>query len=63
MACRYMAVEARAEWVMKFWVPLLIGVVSICCILIEFRVGYQYIGLYIDEDNFQPDAQECGAEQ
>ena len=39
-----MFVEAKAEWVMKIWVPLLIGTVSILCILIEFRVGIQYIG-------------------
>ena len=39
-----MFVEAKAEWVMKIWVPLIIGTISILCVLIEFRVGLQYMG-------------------
>jgi hypothetical protein len=39
-----MLVEAKAEWVMKIWVPFIIGTISILCIGIELRVGLQYMG-------------------
>lgn len=57
--CRYMIVEAKAEWFMKIWVPLIIGTISILCILIEFRVGLQYVGQLAGLDYFG-DSALCG---
>lgn len=55
----YMIVEAKAEWFMKIWVPLIIGTISILCILIEFRVGLQYVGQLAGLDYFG-DSALCG---
>jgi hypothetical protein len=42
--CRYVAVQAHAQWVMRIWVPLVILTISVLCVAIEVRVGIQYIG-------------------
>lgn len=65
VACwsRYMATQEHAEWIMKIWVPLLIGSISIVCILIEVRVGVQYIGQLMDNPDFLPRPGDCAEAQ
>lgn len=45
---------------MKIWVPVLIGTVSILCILIEFRVGVQYIGQLANFEEYSTEDIICG---
>lgn len=42
--------QGWAPWIMKIWVPLLIGLISILCILIEARVGIQYWAAKVGAD-------------
>lgn len=51
--------QARAEWVMKLWVPLIIGAISIACILIEVRVGIQYIAGDLLDLSWAREAPSC----
>jgi hypothetical protein len=57
--CRYMLVQEKAAWVMKVWVPLLIGAISLACIVIEARVGLQYLADIFDADFAKADYQVC----
>ena len=58
-ACRYILVQARAEWVMKIWVPLIILSISLLCILIEARVGVQYYAEESGADWARASLREC----
>lgn len=59
MACRYIAVQGCAPWIMKLWVPLVIFSISIATILIEARVGIQYYAELTDAEFAQMSTQDC----
>jgi hypothetical protein len=58
-----MLVQRHASWVMAIWVPLLVGTITLACILIELRVGVQYVADVFDVKWALPDPQLCKKEQ